>query len=113
MGKDLVSIGDIITIEVSDDSVEFSTSGDIGSAKISLRSTTGGDQKDEVTVKCDEDIKVSCALRFFVSFTKATPLSSHVTLSISLDDPIRVEYPIENMGHVQFWLGPKIDDEDF
>ena len=34
-----------------------------------------------------------------------------VNLSMSPDVPIVVEYPIENVGHVRFYLAPKLDEE--
>lgn len=41
------------------------------------------------------------AVRFLNSFAKATPLSSHVTLSMSKDLPIVVEYMVSDMGHLK------------
>lgn len=50
--------------------------------------------------------------RYLNSFTKATPLSAQVCLSMSADVPLVVEYKIENMGHLRFYLAPKIDDSE-
>lgn len=111
--KDLASIGDSVTIDVSRNQVRFSTEGDIGSAAITLtRNTTeeANSNDDEVVIDLRRPLCLAFALRFLNSFTKATPLSSHVILSMSRDLPIRVEYKIEDIGHVQFFLAPKIDD---
>lgn len=43
-------------------------------------------------------------------FTKATPLSTTVTLSFSKDVPLLVEYKISDMGYVRYYLAPKIDE---
>ena len=50
--------------------------------------------------------------RYLNFFTKATPLSKRVILSLSPEVPLVVEYDIEDVGHVKYFLAPKIDDED-
>ena len=57
--------------------------------------------------KNDNDI-----FRYLNFFTKATPLSKRVILSLSPEVPLVVEYDIEDVGHVKYFLAPKIDDED-
>ena len=60
----------------------------------------------------DEPVTLTFALRYLSSFTKATPLSTSVSISMSKDLPIVVEYKIEDMGYVRYFLAPKIDDEE-
>ena len=50
------------------------------------------------------------ALRYLNFFTKATPLSASVVLHLSKDVPLVVEYQIEELGHIRFYLAPKIDE---
>jgi proliferating cell nuclear antigen len=45
-------------------------------------------------------------------FTKATGLSSNVTLSLSSEVPLVVEYTIEELGYVRYYLAPKIEDDN-
>lgn len=47
-----------------------------------------------------------------VVLAQATPLSESVTLSMSKELPILVEYRIGDMGHVRYYLAPKIEDEE-
>lgn len=49
--RDLGSIGDSITISACKDSVKFSTSGDIGSANITLRQNSAVDKKGELPMR--------------------------------------------------------------
>ena len=51
-------------------------------------------------------------LRYLNFFTKATPLSPQVILSLSPEVPLVVEYDIEEVGHVKYFLAPKIEDEE-
>jgi hypothetical protein len=45
-------------------------------------------------------------------FAKAASLASVVKLSMSKDLPLVVEYTIDDIGHLKFYLAPKIDDDE-
>ena len=110
--SDLSSIGDTVVISVTKDGIKFSTSGDMGSANITLKQNTAVDSKDEQTViEAAEPVSLSFALRYLNSFAKATPLAPSVTLSMSKDLPIVVNYAMADVGHIAFYLAPKIEDE--
>ena len=65
----------------------------------------------QVEVTFDEPVALNFALRYLNFFTKASPLSGTVLLSLSKDVPLVVEYRIEDLGHIRFYLAPKIEDE--
>ena len=60
----------------------------------------------------NEDVTLTFALRYLNFFTKATGLSSNVTLSLSSEVPLVVEYTIEELGYVRYYLAPKIEDDN-
>ncbi|KAE8696650.1 Proliferating cell nuclear antigen [Hibiscus syriacus] len=70
---------------LGDTGVKFFTAGDIGTANIVLRQNTTVD--------------------------KATPLSNTISISLSSELPVVVEYKIVEMGYIMFYLAPKIEDE--
>jgi proliferating cell nuclear antigen len=43
---------------------------------------------------------------------QATGLSPQVTLSMSKELPVVVEYRIADMGYVRYYLAPKIEEEN-
>ncbi|KAK7849756.1 proliferating cell nuclear antigen [Quercus suber] len=103
--KDLSSIGDT--------GVKFSTRGDIGTANIVCRQNTTVDKPEEATiVEMNEPVSLTFALRYMNSFTKATPLSNTVTISLSSELPVVVEYKIAEMGYIRFYLAPKIEEDE-
>eukprot|EP00004_Rigifila_ramosa_P003987 TRINITY_DN14379_c0_g1_i1.p1 TRINITY_DN14379_c0_g1~~TRINITY_DN14379_c0_g1_i1.p1 ORF type:complete len:275 (+),score=66.76 TRINITY_DN14379_c0_g1_i1:37-825(+) len=111
--RDLQMLGDAITIAATKEGVKFSASGDIGSGNITIRQNPSVEKPEEATViQLQEPVTLKFALRYLNIFTKATPLSGSVTLSMSPDVPIVVEYRIEEMGHIRFYLAPKIDEGD-
>lgn len=56
--------------------------------------------------------QLTFALRYLNFFTKATTLGNVVVISMSPDVPVVVEYPIEGIGHIKYYLAPKIDEND-
>ena len=63
-------------------------------------------------IEMEEPVELTFALRYLNFFTKATPLSPTVTLSLSPEVPLMVEYDIESLGYVRYYLAPKIDEEE-
>lgn len=68
--------------------------------------------QEKVTVTMEEPVTLKFALRYLALFTKATPLGPVVTISMTPDNPVVVEYPIDTFGYVRYYLAPKIDEAD-
>jgi len=112
--RDLQILGDTVTIAVGKDGVKFSVAGEMGSGNMTLRQNTAVDTKEEeqVTIEMEEPVTLNFALRYLNFFTKATPLSGSVSLQLSKDVPLVVEYKMpEELGHLRFYLAPKIEDD--
>lgn len=111
--RDLSQIGESVLICCTKEGVKFSASGDLGTGNIKLAQSANVDKEEEaVIIEMNEGVVLTFALRYLNYFTKATPLSPQVTLSMSPDVPLVVEYKIADMGHVRFYLAPKIEDEE-
>ncbi|XP_023007566.1 proliferating cell nuclear antigen-like [Cucurbita maxima] len=105
--KDLSSIGDTVIISVTREDVTFSTISDIGSANIVCSQNAAVAKPEEATViEINEPVSLTFSLRYMNLFTKATPLSNTVTISLSSELPAIVEYKIAEMGHVRFYMDP-------
>lgn len=111
--RDLAQFGESMVISCTKEGVRFSTSGDIGSANVKLAQTSNFDKEEEsVTIEMQEPVMLTFACQYLNSFTKATPLSQQVQLSMSANVPLVVEYTIPDLGHIRYYLAPKIDEED-
>jgi len=111
--RDLANFGDTLTVKVTKEMISFSANGDMGQGTMSLRSSTATDEDEaEATIiDCKEEISQAFALRYLQHFTKATPLSKTVSLRLNPDIPLLVEYKIDDLGYVRYYLAPKIDEE--
>eukprot|EP01112_Ceratiomyxa_fruticulosa_P014430 TRINITY_DN412_c0_g1_i2.p1 TRINITY_DN412_c0_g1~~TRINITY_DN412_c0_g1_i2.p1 ORF type:complete len:265 (-),score=54.29 TRINITY_DN412_c0_g1_i2:101-895(-) len=112
--RDLTIMGDTVVVTATKEGVKFSVSGDMGNGNITVRQNSGVDTKEEeaITVELQEPVTLSFALRYLNFFTKATSLSTSVSISMSRDVPMVVEYRIGDLGYVRYYLAPKIDDDE-
>jgi len=111
--RDLSQLGDSVVIACTKEGVKFSASGELGTGNIKLSQNASSDKEEEaVIVDMNEGVCLTFALRYLNFFAKATPLSNQVTLSMSQDTPLVVEYKIAEMGFLRFYLAPKIEDQE-
>lgn len=111
--RDLASIGDTVMISATKEGVKFSTSGDIGTANITLRQTTSSDKEEEqVAIDLKEPVALTFALRYLNNFAKATALSKQVQVSLTKDLPVMVSYKIGDLGYMKYYLAPKINEDE-
>jgi proliferating cell nuclear antigen len=111
--RDLQVLGDTCTMSCTKEGIRFSVSGSIGTGNILVRSNaSAAETKDQVVIDMQEPVELNFALRYLNFFTKATSVSDQVIICMSPDVPMVVEYPIDDMGHVKFYLAPKIDEDE-
>ncbi|BFZ17814.1 hypothetical protein BsWGS_20853 [Bradybaena similaris] len=111
--RDLSQLGDSVVIACTKEGIKFSASGELGTGNIKLCQNSSTDKEEEaVVVDMNEAVCLTFALRYLNFFTKATPLSGQVTLSMSQDVPLVVEYKIAELGYLRFYLAPKIEDQE-
>ena len=107
-----VKLFELVSIETNKDHIKFAISGEHGSGSILIKANDS-DKKDEHTIfDVDEPVLLSFALRYLNLFNKAGNLSPTVSLMLSGDSPLVVEYKIEKMGSLRYYLAPKISDEE-
>ena len=114
--KDLMALGDVCTIDCTKDGVSFSVSGEVGTANVTLKSTSENDSNPNeggtaCNIQAKSAVKLTVALRYLMNFTKATPLADTVTLKLTDNAPLAVRYSLKDSGHVEYFLAPKLDEE--
>lgn len=112
--RDMSVLGETCAIKADKGGVTFKVTGDLGTGKITCRQSSKDDEKEEekTVIDVDEPLELTFALRYLNLFTKATPLSDSVTLKMSPEVPLVVEYPIGDAGYIRYYLAPKINDEE-
>lgn len=111
--RDLAAIGDSCKIGCTKDGVKFGVSGELGVGNIIRKSTTSAEKsEDHIVIAMEKPVELQFAMRYLLLFTRATALSPSVTLSMTPEIPLVVEYQIENLGYVRYYLAPKMSDGD-
>jgi len=111
--RDMAVLGETVIIGATKEGVKFSVSGELGTGNVMCKPSTSTDAKQEeaVTIKIEDAVQLTFALRYLNFFTKATSLSGSVVLSMSKDVPLVVEYRIDDLGFIRYFLAPKIEEE--
>jgi proliferating cell nuclear antigen len=110
--NDLSGLGDSITLEISDDGIKFEVEGDIGNGIIHLKKTIKEDDSDErVHVELNEPVRMAFSMKYLQSFSKATPLCDKITLKLAKEIPLQMEFNVESIGYVRYYLAPKIEKD--
>lgn len=69
--------------------------------------------KDErTTLDVSEGVIQQFAIRYLNLFNKAAPLSTFTRLCLHNEQPLVVEYKIDNLGVLKYFLAPKINDSN-
>lgn len=109
--NDLQVLGDTCTISCTKEGVRFSVSGSIGTGNVLTRTNNSDKEENLVAIDMDEPVELNFALRYLNFFTKATALSPSVIIQMSPEVPVLVEYPINDVGAMRFYLAPKIEED--
>jgi proliferating cell nuclear antigen len=118
--RDLSMFTDTLSICATKNGIEFKGKGDAGDHLIRWQQSANADKpKESVIIDLKEAVTCTFAIKYMQHFIKATNLSGQVTLCMSQDIPIVVEYKIfgdpeeqDEIGFLRFYLAPKIEDED-
>ena len=78
----------------------------MGSGVIRINTNEGGEKME---TKGDK-VTLSFALRYLNMFNKASTLCNYVKLMLANETPLVVEYEIENLGSLKYYLAPKINE---
>lgn len=110
--RDLSQLSESVAIEATKEGIKFSCQGDIGNGSVTLRSSNNIDHPEfSTTIELSEPVALTFSLKYLVNFCKATSLSETVTLSLSNEIPLMIEYKMQS-GYVRFYLAPKIGDDE-
>jgi len=105
--KELFSLSETVQVTTNPDYVEFSVEGEIGAGSVRL----GKNESENTMLEVQESVQQQFALRYLNMFNKASTLSSFTRLCLHQEQPLVVEFKIDNLGNLKYFLAPKISDE--
>jgi len=112
--RDMTILGDTVTVSATKAEVKFSVAGELGSGSIIIKHAASVDDNEDEQTKITlgaEPCSLTFALRYLNYFTRATALSGSVILKMSPELPLVVEYKIDQLGYLRYYLAPKIEED--
>ena len=110
--RELYSLNETVNIETTKDSIKFSVNSENIGGSIKIEENDSGNQDEQCNIQVEETVNLAFALRYLNMFTKASSLSPQVTLYLSVEFPLMVEYKLAQLGVLKFYLAPRISDDN-
>ena len=101
-----------MNIETTKDSIKFSVNSENIGGSIKIEENDSSNQDEQCNIQVEETVNLAFALRYLNMFTKASSLSPQVTLYLSVEFPLMVEYKLAQLGILKFYLAPRISDDN-
>lgn len=109
--RNMSNIGEYVTIRSEGDCIKFMCEGDAATQRTEVGETaTGG---TAFTKSTTEIIEATYALKYLVTFTKATALSNTLELLMKNDYPmIILRYAVATLGEIRLCLSARVQDDE-
>ena len=110
--KELFALSETVQITTTPESVTFSVEGEVGSGSVKLGQNDGSKKGEDTTIlEVEEPVSQQFALRYLNMFNKAASISNFTRLCLHQEQPLVVEFKIDQLGVLKYFLAPKIADE--
>lgn len=110
--RDLSTLSESVLIDATKEGIKFSAQGELGNGAITLKQNAAVDKEEfATTIELNQPVALTFSLKYLSNFTKASPLAKQVTLCMSTEVPLLIEYKMEDAGYIRFYLAPKIGEE--
>ena len=100
-----------MTIHTSPEFVQFSVESEVGSGSIKIGASDGVSKDEQTTLEVTDSVTQQFAIRYLNMFNKASSLSTFTRLCLHDEQPLVVEYKIDSLGVLKYYLAPKINDD--
>jgi len=110
--RELCSLNETVNIETNENSIKFNINSDTIGGCIKKDANDSSVIDEACIIEVDEPVNLDFGLRYLNMFSKASSLCQQVSLFLSSKFPLKVEYKLENLGVLKFYLAPKISEEN-
>lgn len=101
---DVQVVSEYLTMSAGDNKIQFSGKGDLGEVAISA----GDEEISEITA--EQESVGTYSLEYLVPVVRAVGnASAHIACEFASAKPLRVGFTIANMGHIHFYLAPRVE----
>jgi proliferating cell nuclear antigen len=105
--KKMTMFSDDVEIKCTDDRINFSASGEEGTADIELTL----DNVESYSIIEGETISTKYSLKFLTKCVELSSAYDAVSVEISRELPLRIQWDLQNLSYLRFYIASKIDIE--
>lgn len=105
--KKMTMFSDDVEIKCTDDRINFSAAGEEGSADIELTL----DNVESYSIVEGEIIKTKYSLKFLTKCVELSSVYENVSVEMSRELPLRIQWDLQNSSYLRFYIASKIDIE--
>ena len=80
--------------------------------RINIRTNDSDNTDLQCRIETNSVVNLAFALRYLNMFTKASSIGQQVSLFLSKEFPLIVQYKLAELGVLKFYLAPRISDND-
>lgn len=110
--RELYAINETVQIVANANSVKFSVTNETIGGGFTYEPNDSDSLEQKVEITSDTTVDLSFALRYLTMFTKASTVGQQVSLYLSKEFPLMVEYKLASLGVLKFYLAPRISDNE-
>lgn len=103
--EDMDVVSDSVAFEISDNVFNIQAAGNISTAKVSFKSN------DIVKIDSKENVRSRYSVEYLKKIVKGGKLSDHLTLWLSNDYPMKIEYKIIDKLSLATILAPRVSND--
>lgn len=110
--RELYAINETVNIEAEKNYIKFFVNNETIGGGFTIEANDSSNLDEQCIIKTDNNVNLAFALRYLNMFTKASSIGQQVTLYLSKEYPLMVEYKLSELGELKFYLAPRISDEN-
>lgn len=103
LARKISTVSDYVTINCDNARVILSGKGDQGSCEKTFT-------KEQVNIDNHEDSETTYSLEFLLPFLRTLQKDSQIELGFSSSKPMRIQTKVNNLGRIDFYLAPRVEN---
>lgn len=108
--RELYTMNESVRIIAGKDQIKFEIENESYGGGFHIDANSSDNLDEQCIIHTDTEVDLSFALRYLNMFTKASSISQQVSLYLSKEYPLMVQYKLAELGTLKFYLAPRIDD---
>ena len=110
--RELYVINETVNIEADKNYIKFYVNNENIGGGFTLEANDSDNTDLQCRIETNSVVNLAFALRYLNMFTKASSIGQQVSLFLSKEFPLIVQYKLAELGVLKFYLAPRISDND-